>query len=160
MRMTWDAVGAVAELIGTIAVLATLAYLALQVRHGRQLLEESRTLTLCQVYQNRTDTRMENQRFIAGDGYIAPLLARIASDGVEVVDDLTMEDKIRLRSYGDAQLLGINNVLYQREIEILDERDVIEGVHASLRANMPIWVAVGCRIRHRVDEEFGSLVSD
>ena len=34
--MNWDAIGAVGELLGSLAVLVTLAYLAVQVRHARE----------------------------------------------------------------------------------------------------------------------------
>ena len=35
--MNWDAVGAIAETIGGIAVLVTLVYLAVQVRHANRI---------------------------------------------------------------------------------------------------------------------------
>jgi len=34
--MNWDAIGAIGEMIGSVAVLATLGYLAVQVRHARE----------------------------------------------------------------------------------------------------------------------------
>ena len=37
--MNWEAVGAIAELLGAIAVVATLIYLAIQVRHSKNALE-------------------------------------------------------------------------------------------------------------------------
>lgn len=46
--MNWDAIGAIGELLGSLAVLATLGYLALQVRHSRS---ESRAALL----QHRSD---------------------------------------------------------------------------------------------------------
>lgn len=39
--MNWDAIGAVGEVLGSIAVLATLAYLAVQVRHAREQMARS-----------------------------------------------------------------------------------------------------------------------
>ncbi len=50
--MTWDAVGALAELVGSLAVLATLGYLTLQVRDARA---ESRAALL----QHRSDAARE-----------------------------------------------------------------------------------------------------
>ena len=37
--MNWDAIGAIAELVGAIAVVGTLFYLAIQVRHGKEATE-------------------------------------------------------------------------------------------------------------------------
>lgn len=39
--MNWDAVGAVAEILGSLTVIATLFYLALQVRHTRDQIQNS-----------------------------------------------------------------------------------------------------------------------
>ncbi|MEQ8692338.1 MAG: hypothetical protein RIC89_16080 [Pseudomonadales bacterium] len=46
--MNWDALGAIAELLGAIAVLATLAYLAIQIRQNSHFIESS-------VYQSTND---------------------------------------------------------------------------------------------------------
>ena len=50
--MSWDAVGAIGELVGSLAVLVTLAYVAIQVRHTRAQLEVS-------IQQKRYDTFRE-----------------------------------------------------------------------------------------------------
>lgn len=39
--MNWDAIGAVGEVLGAVAVIATLAYLAVQVRHLKSELHMS-----------------------------------------------------------------------------------------------------------------------
>jgi len=45
--MNWDAIGAIAELVGAIAVVVTLFYLAMQVRHGKDATEaNTRSLEL------------------------------------------------------------------------------------------------------------------
>ena len=44
--------GNVGKFLGSIAVLVTLIYLAVQVRHSRDLLEENRKIALSQVFQN------------------------------------------------------------------------------------------------------------
>jgi hypothetical protein len=49
--MNWDAIGAVGELLGSIAVFVTLGYLAIQVRHARA--EASRALSQGRMEANR-----------------------------------------------------------------------------------------------------------
>jgi hypothetical protein len=49
--MNWDAIGAVGELLGSVAVLVTLVYLAIQVRHARA--EASRALGHGRMEANR-----------------------------------------------------------------------------------------------------------
>ena len=43
--MNWAAIGAVGEIVGAIAVVATLGYLAIQTRHARQAVELRAELT-------------------------------------------------------------------------------------------------------------------
>jgi hypothetical protein len=54
--MNWDALGAIAELLGAIAVFLTLAYLAIQVRQNSRALEEQNKFSAAQIMQARTDT--------------------------------------------------------------------------------------------------------
>ena len=54
--MNWDALGAIAELLGSIAVFLTLAYLAIQVRQNSRALEEQNKFSAAQIMQARTDT--------------------------------------------------------------------------------------------------------
>jgi len=56
--MNWDALGAIGELIGATAVLVTLIYLALQVRHARddlrRSIQQSRTTAFRELMLERT----------------------------------------------------------------------------------------------------------
>jgi hypothetical protein len=60
--MNWDAIGAIGELVGASAVVVTLVYLAVQVKHGRTLLDENRRIALSQVHKSRADSMKEIQR--------------------------------------------------------------------------------------------------
>lgn len=57
--MNWDALGAIAELLGAIAVFLTLAYLTVQVRQNSKALEQQNKFSAAQIMQARTDTVME-----------------------------------------------------------------------------------------------------
>ena len=39
--MNWDAVGAIAELLGAVGVIASLVYLATQIRHSREQMSQN-----------------------------------------------------------------------------------------------------------------------
>ena len=62
--MNWEALGAIAEFIGGIAVLLTLIYLAIQVRQTNQMARET-------ILRHPTDRNMDNSKLMhAGhDGY-------------------------------------------------------------------------------------------
>ena len=53
--MNWDALGAIAELLGAIAVFLTLAYLTVQVRQNSKALELQNKFSAAQIMQVRTD---------------------------------------------------------------------------------------------------------
>jgi hypothetical protein len=57
--MNWDAVGAIAELLGAIAVFLTLAYLTIQVRQNAKAIAQQNQFSAAQIMQARTDTVME-----------------------------------------------------------------------------------------------------
>ena len=56
--MNWDALGAIAELLGAIAVFLTLAYLTIQVRQNSKALMLQNQFSAAQIMQARTDTMM------------------------------------------------------------------------------------------------------
>ena len=51
--MNWDALGAIAELLGAVAVFATLAYLTVQVRQNSKAQEQQNDLTSAVIMQSR-----------------------------------------------------------------------------------------------------------
>lgn len=60
--MNWEAIGAVGEILGAIAVLITLGYLAVQIRHSTRAMETSALSSLRDVHLLTRD----NERHIAG----------------------------------------------------------------------------------------------
>ena len=59
--MNWDAVGAVAELLGAIAVIATLAYLALQVKHATSVARAVARQTAAQLNIDTIGSSLDSQ---------------------------------------------------------------------------------------------------
>jgi hypothetical protein len=86
--MNWDAIGAIAELLGAIGVIASLVYLATQIRQGR---EQVRAATAQQYQSQATSTAQA----WAQD----PASARLVRRGIEDVDQLDEDESFRfLRS--------------------------------------------------------------
>jgi hypothetical protein len=86
--MNWDAIGAIAELLGAIGVIASLVYLAGQIRHSReQMSQTSKQLeasTTAATFQVRA---VPNTMMIQD-----PEVARIYWDGLADRSSLTEED--------------------------------------------------------------------
>jgi len=80
--MNWDAIGAVGEVLGAVAVLFTLFYLARQIRQNT---EEIRSAN----YHGVTDSFNELNLKVAGD----PDLARVFRLGNEAYEELSEDEK-------------------------------------------------------------------
>ena len=74
--MTLMELGALGEFLGAIGVIATLAYLAVQIRQNTRAMQEGRRLALAQTYQMRADAlqemmvaaaNSENQQYLLQD---------------------------------------------------------------------------------------------
>ncbi len=71
--MTITELGALGEFVGAIAVVATLAYLAVQVRQNTRMMR-------AQIYQARSDANQRYQLFVAGSEDMSEIIDKI-SDG-------------------------------------------------------------------------------
>ena len=105
--MTIAELGSLGELVSGLAVLVTLIYLAVQVRHSRTLLERNEKIALSQVYQARTDTRLQLQLALFNDSY-AEKVQQVLVDLVVILDLV----KVGLR----------NRILTVQLVNVLDHR--------------------------------------
>jgi len=80
--MNWDAIGAIAELLGAVAVLATLVYLARQIRHNRESVKSA-----------SAETVLSNITAAFQNAATSPDLGRILFAGQENIQALTDEER-------------------------------------------------------------------
>ncbi len=86
--MNWDALGAIAELVASIAVLATLVYLAIQIRESTATAREA-------ILRSQTDRNMDNSKFMAGTPGMMDIYIRTMDDP----ESVTREERWRFGSY-------------------------------------------------------------
>ena len=86
--MNWEAIGAVGEIVGALAVLVTLVYLATQIRQNTDSVKESN-------YRNQTDRSIEHSRFISG----TPGMMSIYHRGMSNPSSLTPEERWQFGTY-------------------------------------------------------------
>ena len=120
--MNWEAIGAVGEIIGAFAVLATLIYLAMQVRQSREMLERNEKLALSNTYQQRASLRSDTVRAVIESDHLAPILAKVVGKP-EAVDELSEEEKVRLRAYITTQQIMLDNLIFQTHLGQLEMHD-------------------------------------
>jgi hypothetical protein len=101
--MNWDALGAIAELIGGVAVLITLVYLATQVRQSNQMQRQ-------QISTEQTNRYHANAHILASN----PELVTIYRKAM-VGEDLTEEERWRFGSFMYALVLDFEEMFYFHE---------------------------------------------
>jgi hypothetical protein len=119
--------GNIGEFVGSIAVLATLIYLTVQVRHSRELLEENRKLALSQVFQTRSDAKLSLHLQATTEPLATALAKARAIDFknlVDIPDEFTDTEIQCLGSYQTAWATHTDNVAYQTELELMDEETI------------------------------------
>jgi len=132
--MNWEAIAAIGQMLGSIAVLVTLGYLAVQLRHSRTALLGSITLTRAAMLR---DQMMAG----ASDEGLAHLIvkAQTAFGGVNLpfVDEivkragLTVEEAQRVYGYQAAWWqIRSESIRYMKELPDADQ----EGFDARMRA--------------------------
>jgi hypothetical protein len=127
--MNWEALGAIGELVSAIAVLATLVYLAVQVRHSRTILEENRKIALSEVYSQRAHYRLEQVM----QNIDSPNIAKVLAPARGVSEEQFVIQEIHQRA-----IIHFDNMLYQGELGLIPEPE-LEKLKDILRSNYPLW---------------------
>jgi hypothetical protein len=110
--MNWDAVGAIAEVVGAAGVLITLVYLAVQIRHNSASVDSS-------TEDGVTSGFNDINNVIAADAD----LSRIFTAGLENPDALTDEEAVRFSFLFSSYINQYNRLLVlNRKGSFPDER--------------------------------------
>ncbi len=136
--MTITELGALGEFVGAFAVVATLAYLAIQVRQNTGMMR-------AQIYQARSDAGQRYQLFVAGSEEMSEILERISDDqrlDPAKLGTLTPVERRRLRFLQTAHQQRLGNVFFQYQNGLLDE-DFWTALKPTIRSNAPVWEELG-----------------
>ena len=137
--MNWEAIGAIGEIIGAVAVIATLIYLAVQVRYAKHQLE------INGIY-SRAQTSVASLSPIVNDPKMASLILeaghpRFGDSGLEPVD---------------AQRVGAWCHMWM-QIEQANHHMLPEGTHDELLRfflSIPAYVEFWDKNKNMYDKEF------
>lgn len=117
--MNWEALGAIANLLAAVGVIATLIYLSIQIRQNTKAVRSSSIQNLVQSFSTTAQAAVENE-------YIVPLLLK-ANAGA---DNLTEEERGRLHFWFIMTFRRFEGVYFQRDLGIVDA-EVIDGFERS-----------------------------
>lgn len=145
--MTLMELGAVGEFVGAIGVIATLAYLAAQIRHNTRSMEDGRRLALAQTYQMRADALQSMLVEAANSDHIGPILVKLTGlgypDTTSAIDALDVEERGRFRQWQIAQQTHWDNLFYQYQQGFLDDEYYNDAFRTRVSRLAPTWKALG-----------------
>ena len=128
--MNWEAVGAVGELLGAGAVVATIAYLAIQVRQSKSMLQTNQNLAIGQAYQHRTSITSDNFRAQLANHDPISIRVKMARG-----EELTEEEKGTMQIVAALGHFAYDNMHYQYFLGLLDE-ETWSGTRAVLKESL------------------------
>jgi hypothetical protein len=115
--MNWNAIGAVAELLGAIGVIASLVYLAGQIRDSRDRVSENTRAVRAGAYQQF----QENLRTTTMEALTVPSLEGVVFRGMDDPETLSEEEMTRFRWWLIGMFIVYENAHYQYRMGLLEE---------------------------------------
>ncbi len=141
--MTIMELGALGEFVGAIAVVATLAYLAIQIRQNTHAMEKGERLALAQAYQMRADGLQAMMVHAADSEYVGPIISKLVEAGypedVASLEILTSDERARFRLWQIAQQTHWDNMFFQYQQGFLDDEYFYDAFQERVRRLAPIW---------------------
>ena len=138
--------GALGEFLGSIAVLATLVYLSVQIRQNTRTIQASEKLALAQTYQMRSDALQLMVVQAADSDYLAPIITKLAGAGYpedpSSVDQLSEEERGRFRLWQIAQQTHWDNMHFQYQQGFIDTEYYRDSFRERVRRLAPTWEAL------------------
>ena len=143
--MTITELGAIGEFVGAIGVIATLIYLAMQIRQNTKAMEESRRLALAQTYQMRADA-LQEMLVSASSSDIGGIIVRLTEAGypenLDALGVLSAEERGRFRQWQIAQQTHWDNMHFQYQQGFLDEEYFDDAFVDRVVRLAPTWRAL------------------
>jgi hypothetical protein len=143
--MDWNAVGAIGEIVGAIAVFLTLVYLAIQIRQNTHSMDESRKVELArnrtQLVQLRTDRMLEESR----SNETLEIYLRLDEAGFPNPESIDILTPLELARFGRLQRVNLiinMNAKYQYEQGLLDDA-AYDTSDRILKVMTPVWLKLG-----------------
>ena len=119
VTLNWEAIGAVANLFAALGVIATLIYLAMQIRQNTKAVRSSSIESLVHNLSATAQAAVENE-------YMVPLMLK-ANAGPETFTEV---ERVRMHFWFIMTFRRFEGVYFQRELGFVDAA-VIEGFERS-----------------------------
>ncbi len=115
--MNWDAIGAIAELLGATGVIASLIYLATQIRQSREQMSQNTRALQAGTYQ-----QFRNELYEALHGYMkVPGFGETIRSGMADFHRLDDAEALQFQFWVAGLMGAYDNAYYQYRMGLLDE---------------------------------------
>ena len=157
--------GALGEFLGSIAVLATLVYLSVQIRQNTRGMDESKKLALAQTYQVRSDALQMMLVHAADSEHIGPIISKLTGAGypedIRALEQLSGVERQRFRLWQIAQETHWDNMFFQYQQGFIDEEYYRDSFRRRVRRLAPTWKALNVAVaRQSFDAEIDSILTE
>lgn len=144
--MNWEAIGAIAEIVGAAAVVVTLAFLAVEVRSNKRALESASIDGFAAGYNAVNSSIMENAD-----------LAEIYRVGIENPEDLTETQKVQFIALGQSYINQFTTVKKYRDGGLLSDEEwdfQLTGITRVMNTPGGKWLRQRVAVAPNVEQEF------
>jgi hypothetical protein len=145
--MTLQDWGDIGQVVGALAVVVTLIYLAKQIGQNTHAMDEARKLALAQTYQLRSDALQTMLVHAADSEHIGPIIIKLTELGypadVAALDKLSDIERGRFRMWQIAQQTHWDNMHYQFQQGYLDPEYYEDAFVERVVRLAPTWKALG-----------------
>ncbi|RLA55166.1 MAG: hypothetical protein DRQ65_04760 [Gammaproteobacteria bacterium] len=131
--MNWEAIGAIADIVGATAVLATLIYLALQISQNSRLIGQQNDMARAQTIQLRADSVAQLIALIVNSEASIATWTKVMANQEITPTDLDPIERTIAVSILTALRANLENIYLQHQEGFLPD-DVYEDVGAQLFA--------------------------
>ena len=157
--------GALGEVLGSIAVLATLVYLSVQIRQNTRVMNEGRKLALAQTYQVRSDALQMMLVHAADSEHIGPIISKLTGAGspedVSALEQLSNVERQRFRLWQIAQETHWDNMFFQYQQGFIDEEYYRDSFRTRVKRLAPTWRALKVAgARQSFNAEIDSILTE
>lgn len=139
--------GALGEFLGAIGVIATLIYLAVQVKQNTRAMNENRKLALAQTYQMRADALQAMLVQAASSPTLGPLIVKLTAEGyptdVSALERISASERGVFKQWQIAQKTHWDNMFYQYQQGFLDPEYYEDEFKVRVKRLAPAWEALG-----------------
>ena len=155
--MTIFELGALGEFVGSIAVVVTLIYLAMQIRQNTRSMDENKQYIISQTYQARSDQIISANIETALSAEFCELHANLLKSGwpkvTEAFSQMSAGEQLQISSCYRAHLARWDNQLFQLNRGHFDKEDY-EDMSQPLSYFVPRWRALDSHLRPSFEQEF------